>query len=167
MLKLVEPYFNNNRNVTTDNYFVTFTLGKILKQIAFTLVGSLWANKTCILVELKFTIGTVRWAFHVDCTLMSQVVKPKKSVYLLCTMHYGNKMGPRGKSAITEYYNKIKGGIDMMDYMLGYYTCKRSTLRWPLAMFFNMVDIMALAVNIIYDDVHKVQTKHQAHEERS
>lgn len=39
-----------------------------------------------------------------------------------------------------------------MDKMLSAYTTKRKTLRWPLAMFYSMLDISALAAFIIYSE---------------
>ncbi|XP_039968970.1 uncharacterized protein LOC120780787 [Bactrocera tryoni] len=41
-----------------------------------------------------------------------------------------------------------------MDQMLTGYSCKRSTNRWPLAMFYNMLDIAGLASFIIYDELN-------------
>lgn len=37
-----------------------------------------------------------------------------------------------------------------MDKMLGCYTVKRTTSRWPLAFFFNMIDVASLAAYIIF-----------------
>ena len=37
-----------------------------------------------------------------------------------------------------------------MDKLLGEYTCKRRTNRWPLALFFNCIDVAALSTYIIY-----------------
>ncbi|XP_036340277.1 uncharacterized protein LOC118749576 [Rhagoletis pomonella] len=37
-----------------------------------------------------------------------------------------------------------------MAQMCSKYSCKRATRRWPLAMFYNLVDIAALATYIIY-----------------
>ena len=54
------------------------------------------------------------------------------------------------KPEIIKYYNKTKGGIDTMDKMLGEYTVKRRTLRWPLAFFYNMIDVTGLACYVIY-----------------
>ncbi|XP_054734462.1 acid sphingomyelinase-like phosphodiesterase 3b [Anastrepha obliqua] len=39
-----------------------------------------------------------------------------------------------------------------MDKMLSAYSTKRKTLRWPLAMFYNMLDVSALASFIIYSE---------------
>ena len=48
------------------------------------------------------------------------------------------------------YYNKYKTGVDTMDQMVSRYTCHRRTQRWPLAMFFNILDVGALAAYLIY-----------------
>ncbi|XP_075155596.1 uncharacterized protein LOC142228957 [Haematobia irritans] len=40
-----------------------------------------------------------------------------------------------------------------MDQMLGTYNCKRATQRWTLAMFYNMLDVAALAAFTIYNEM--------------
>ena len=40
-------------------------------------------------------------------------------------------------------YNATKGGVDNMDKLVSAYSFKRRTLRWPLAIFFNILDIPA------------------------
>lgn len=44
-----------------------------------------------------------------------------------------------------------KGGVDTLDKMLRGFTCKRKTNRWPMVMFFNMVDVAALAAFRLYE----------------
>ena len=44
-----------------------------------------------------------------------------------------------------------------MDQMLGTYTCKRGTKCWPLAMFYNIVNVAALASFIAYNDLNPSQ----------
>ncbi|XP_036342940.1 uncharacterized protein LOC118752193 [Rhagoletis pomonella] len=56
------------------------------------------------------------------------------------------------KPNIILFYNNTKGGVDVMDHMLGQYTTKRKTNRWPLAVFYNMIDISALAAYIVYSE---------------
>ncbi|KAL1457149.1 hypothetical protein WDU94_001810 [Cyamophila willieti] len=53
------------------------------------------------------------------------------------------------KPEIITFYNQTKGGVDTQDKMLTEYTVKRKTWRWPLALFFNMIDVTALAAYII------------------
>ncbi|XP_075162441.1 uncharacterized protein LOC142235097 isoform X1 [Haematobia irritans] len=55
------------------------------------------------------------------------------------------------------YYNANKCGVDTMDQMLGTYSCKRATQRWPLAMFYNMVDVAALAAFTIYNEMKPIK----------
>ena len=54
------------------------------------------------------------------------------------------------KPEIIKYYNKTKGGVDTMDRMLDEYIVKRRTLRWPLAFFYNRIDVTGLACFVIY-----------------
>lgn len=42
-----------------------------------------------------------------------------------------------------------------MDQMVTHFSCKRKTNRWPMAMFFNMVDIMGLAAYAMYRDCER------------
>lgn len=49
-----------------------------------------------------------------------------------------------------------------MDQMLTKYTTKRRTNRWSLSFFYNMIDIMALASYIIYDENMCVKNKEGA-----
>ena len=40
-------------------------------------------------------------------------------------------------------YNATKGGVDNIDKLVSAYSCKRRTPRWPLAILFTILDIMA------------------------
>lgn len=84
-------------------------------------------------------------------SMCSYVPKKNRVVTLLSTMHSDDNItGPNHKPEMILYYNSTKGGVDNMDKMVTYYSTKRKTLRWPHAMFFNMIDIAALAAYIIY-----------------
>src|SRR4029434_2373785 len=50
------------------------------------------------------------------------------------------------KPEILMDYNATKGGVDNMDKLVSAYSFKRRTLRWPLAIFFNILDISAYAL---------------------
>ena len=54
------------------------------------------------------------------------------------------------KLEIIKYYNKTKGSVGTMDKMLGEYTLKQQSLLWPLAFFYNMIDVTGLACYVIY-----------------
>ncbi|KAJ8391848.1 hypothetical protein AAFF_G00084640 [Aldrovandia affinis] len=40
-------------------------------------------------------------------------------------------------------YNATKGGVDNLDKLLACYSCQRRTLRWPLVIIFNILDVSA------------------------
>ena len=46
-----------------------------------------------------------------------------------------------------------------MSKMLGRYTTKRLTQRWPLAFFYNILDVTCLAAYILYYENNKVLPK--------
>ena len=48
------------------------------------------------------------------------------------------------------YYNKTKGGVDNLVHFVTLCTCKRKILRWPMAIFFNMIDVAVLAALIVW-----------------
>ena len=88
--------------------------------------------------------------------LCSYVPKKNKALTLLSTQHYscGVDMTTENRKLVAILdYNANKSGVDTMDQMLGTYKCKRSTNRWPLAMFYNKVDIAALAAFVIYNEM--------------
>ena len=77
-----------------------------------------------------------------NVAICSTVPKPNKNFILLSTMHYtDNVSGAKKKPEVILYYNSTKSGVDTMDKMVGHYTTKRKSLRWPVAFFYNIVDI--------------------------
>lgn len=109
-------------------------------------------------------VKSTNFAYNHDATLCSYVPKKNKSVVLLSSMHMtGNVEETQAATPqIIKYYNKTKGGVDVMDKMLGEYTVKRRTLRWPLAFFYNMIDVAGLACYIIYREHNtRFRTKDQ------
>lgn len=84
-----------------------------------------------------------------QCVCTSQ--RRGKALYCFVTQHYTTQVsGNQWKPEAIAYYNKTKSAVDIMDKMLGEYTTKRTTRRWPFAFFFNILDVAALAAYIIY-----------------
>lgn len=42
---------------------------------------------------------------------------------------------------IIEFYNSTKGGVDTLDQLCHSYSCGRKTRRWPLCLFYNLLNI--------------------------
>ncbi|KAJ4435065.1 hypothetical protein ANN_23639 [Periplaneta americana] len=74
--------------------------------------------------------------------------KPKRNLLMLSTQHYDDAIGapsdPKKKTVINLYYNDTKGGVDTVDQMVRKYSTKRATRRWPVSIFYTLVDIAAL-----------------------
>lgn len=89
-----------------------------------------------------------------NVTILPYVAKVDKYVLLLSTEHYTRATTTTDKCKLTAIldYNVNKAGVDTMDQMLSGYSCKRSTNRWPLSMFYNMLDISCLASYIIHKE---------------
>ena len=47
------------------------------------------------------------------------------------------------KPEMIAHYNFGKKGVDQLDEEVEEFTCRRKTVRWPLLLFFNMLDISA------------------------
>ncbi|PSN55839.1 hypothetical protein C0J52_02725 [Blattella germanica] len=65
---------------------------------------------------------------------------------MLSTQHRDAAVQVDGKkkSDINLYYNATKGGLDSIDQMARVYSVKRGTRRWPLSMFYSLIDIVAI-----------------------
>lgn len=51
-----------------------------------------------------------------------------------------------------EYYNSTKFGVDTLDQMSRKYSVKAGARRWPLQVFFNILDLAAINAWIIYKE---------------
>lgn len=157
--KLMNKYLFTGRTLYADNFFASLQLAEELLTQKTAFVGTLRANKPYIprefLKNRTRQIHSSLFGFHNnDVALCSYVPKKNKAVILISTAHYTtNVQGPHSKPMVILDYNKNKAGVDTMDQMLGEYTCKRATKRWPLAMFYNILDIAALASFIAYNEV--------------
>ncbi|GBP85250.1 PiggyBac transposable element-derived protein 4 [Eumeta japonica] len=148
VLRLCKPIYNSNRNVTTDNWYSSIELSEELKNKGLTTVGTLKKNKAVIPKEFlpnkNKPINSSIFGFTKECTLVSFVPKKNKAVVLYSTMHHDNTVNSETqKPEIIEYYNSTKSGVDSVDQKCSVYSCSRRTHRWPMAVFFRIVDMSA------------------------
>ena len=66
-------------------------------------------------------------------------------VTIKSTMHLSKRKEVRSKTKpkVIMYYNSTKGGLNTMDQLVRGYSTKRMTRRWPMAIFYYMVDVSA------------------------
>ncbi|CAJ1079156.1 uncharacterized protein LOC109196619 [Xyrichtys novacula] len=107
VMRLMEPFLDKGRNVTTDNFFTSLSLAQQLLRRKTTILG---------------TVNKIRQEI------------PQSSRQRDCN----------------ELYNATKCSVDVMDQMVREYTVRTGTWRWPVAVFYNMIDMAALDAHVLY-----------------
>ena len=152
--RLAIPIYKSGRNLTTDNFFTSFNLAKFLLDNNLTLVGTVRKNKAFLPIDFqssKGASGSIKFLFQNRITLVKYNQKKNKSVVLLSSQHHQPEINENsGKPEIVHYYNQTKGGVDTLDQIIRYYSCKRATRRWPLAIFYNVLDTAAYNSFLLY-----------------
>lgn len=157
--RLVEPIANTGRNVTCDNFFTSVPLAvDLLNNMRTTLVGTLRKNKREIppifIATKERPQNTSMFAFGKECLLTSYVPKKNKYVLVLSTMHDKDIIDPRTGNAqkpeVITFYNQTKSGVDVVDKLKSLYSVSRISCRWPLTIFFSVLNICGINCQIIY-----------------
>lgn len=63
--------------------------------------------------------------------------------------------GSDKKPTIILDYNKNKGGVDNLDKLTATYTCQRMTRRWPMVVFYNILDASACNAFVLWTHIHQ------------
>ena len=72
---------------------------------------------------------------------------------MLSTMHSQPEVDEglaNKKPMVVLFYNSTKSGVDIVNRMVRTYSCKRMTRRWPVTLFYNMIDVRAVNAFIIW-----------------
>ncbi|XP_038584333.1 piggyBac transposable element-derived protein 4-like isoform X2 [Micropterus salmoides] len=145
--------------VTCDNFFTSYALAEELLRRKMTLVGTIRKNKPELppeLVNIKHRAPlSSLFAFTKTHTLVCYVPKRGKNVTLLSTKHREPALSDfdHKKPVIITDYNSCKGGVDNLDKCVGTYSCRRKCYRWPLALFYNMLDVSAYNAFVLWTAV--------------
>lgn len=155
LVRLCEPVKNTNRNVTSDNWFSSIEAVEELSKRGLTYVGTLKKDKLIIpsefLPNTKRTVGSSDHAFNGQNTLVSFVPKKNRAVVLISNMHHSAHINEEsGKPEIIMFYNETKCGVDLMDMRCAVYSSGRRTRRWPLAVFYRLVNVCSVNTFIMY-----------------
>ena len=82
----------------------------------------------------------------------------KKHVAVLSTMHHDDNFDVEARKPEIVMYNAAKGEVDSMDQMCHAVTTKRKTNRWPMLLFYNMLDFASIAALVVW---HKVNSSYK------
>lgn len=167
VLRLVEPVQGSNRNITGDNWFTSLPLARtLLNNKKLTYVGTMRKNKREIPKEFladknKIPASSI-FGFQEDITLVSYCPKKNKTVLLLSTMHHDASIdqstNEKNKPEIVTFYNSTKVGVDLVDQLCGNYDVSRNTRRWPMVLFFDLLNIIGINAACIYKSHHFNET---------
>ena len=152
---LVRPWYRSGHNVVADNFFCSIPLADELLEKNLTLLGTLRKNKPEIPLEMLPCMDRAEYSsifgFDGKITIVSYVPKPNHAVLDLSTTHHDMQTeGEKQKPVIITHYNQTKSGMDNLDHSAGLFSVKRKTRRWPLVLFFNMLDVGAIASFVIW-----------------
>ena len=158
--RLISHLKGTFRNLTMDNWYTSYTLAMSLLEDKITLVGTLKKNKREIPAEFlpnkQKPISSSMFGFQKHATLVYFTPKKNKSVVLLSTMHRDAAVDAETKkSQIIQFYNSLKGGVNTVDQPCGNYSVSRRTRRWPLCVFFHLVNIAGVNGQILFNKTRK------------
>jgi hypothetical protein len=159
VLQLLQNYTMKGYNVTADNFFSQLPLIITLRKQRTTFVGTVRSNRRELPME-AVSVSKERVLYSTDfyveengILLTSYKAKSTKNVLLLSSRHeYGSVSDESAKMKpnTIRFYNDTKFGVDALDNMCKTCTVKSGVRRWPLATFFNMLDLAAINAFILY-----------------
>ena len=159
--KLAHHLFNKGYNITTDNFFTNVQLARELKDKKTSLVGTVRSNSKGLPKQLTdIILRQNQSAFVCDkanTLLVKYQCKRNRGVYLLSTMHTNPAVAEdeKAKPLVIQFYNKEKCGTDIVDSMLRMMSSRCATRRWPVAVWQNLLDIVALNAWIVFQQATK------------
>lgn len=156
VLRLSDIIRNSGRNITCDNFFTSIPLIDILqREYRLTVIGTIRKNKKELPKQFTESRGREEksslFGHRSNCTLVSYIPKKNKNVLLVSSMHDDAKINEEtGKPDIIMDYNATKGGVDTVDKMCETYNAARGTNRWPMVVFYSLMNVTGINSYIIY-----------------
>lgn len=158
--RLVEPYKNTGRNITTDSFFTSLKLAKSVKTKGFSYVGTVNRARREIPPSFKSVRNEIFSSAvrkNDNITLTSYQGKKNKNVILLSTLHSSVEFESNEKKTpdVIKFYNSTKFGVDVLDQMARKYSVKAPSRRWPVHVFYNILDLAGINAWILYKEATK------------
>ena len=128
------------RNTSMERYLTSMTISEYLLDKGMTVVGTIRSDRAGTAKEIKETKSRERpstlYAYNTDIksVLVSYVIKTKsgvKNVLVLSSMHRNalTTKDERKKPHVITFYDRTKGGVDVMDMMAGVHTTRFKSRR--------------------------------------
>jgi hypothetical protein len=169
VMELMKPYYWHGHNVTTDSFFTSLALAKDLHVKRTTLLGTVRWNRRELPKEVhtfqaemkRFESKLLEEESH-TATMTLYKSKPRKAVILFSSQHRVCHVDETHKKRLPETiasYNGTKHGVDICDQMTRLYTTKAQTRRWPMHVFYNLLDIGGINAWRLYTQVTNEKIK--------
>ncbi|GFY08146.1 piggyBac transposable element-derived protein 4-like [Trichonephila clavipes] len=160
VLRLIEPFTNETRNIITDHFFTTLILSQMLKTKNTSLTGTMKRNRKevpeCV-KKVNMPLYDTLLLVHDDITLIVyKGEKTSKNVLLLSSFHITVDIGnnhPKKLPETISFYNPTKSGVGIADQMARRYSVKAGSRWWPIHVFSNILDLAGNNSWILYKDV--------------
>ncbi|KAJ8874725.1 hypothetical protein PR048_025591 [Dryococelus australis] len=145
--------------ITPDSYFTSVSLANELKKRKTRLVETLNIARR----EVPSSVTLTRDLLHTtillisnDTVLTSYQGKVTKNVLVLSTLHTEVNIDQQIEKMIPEiikFYNGTKYGVDIVDQMTHKYTTRAMSRRWPVHVFYNILDLACINAHTHYKDM--------------
>ncbi|XP_037028699.1 uncharacterized protein LOC119068939 [Bradysia coprophila] len=144
-----------------DNFFTGTSNAKVLKQKRISVVGTVnknrrWLPPTARKKNARLSLHeTVVFTGPQKETLTVYQSKKSKSVGILSTFHDSVTVDDttNKKPDTIHFYNNTKYGVDIADGMAKAHSVKAASRRWPVHVFYNVLDLAAINAWILYREV--------------
>ena len=152
VIELMKPLYGKGYNVTCDNFFTNADLSEKLIEKRCSIVGTVRQCRGEIPDTKNLQLHESKFYQNGKMNLTAYQAKRSKTVYLLSTLHTGTSCETEGKRKphSVVFYNNNRYGVDMLDSMCRQMTTKAGCRRWPLAVFFNILDLAGVNAHILY-----------------
>lgn len=162
VFRLMKEFFKLGANLTMDKSLVDLHLAGELIAKNTTMTGLIRANKQELPKIFKSAEEAIKrgqnkaiFYYSKSCELVSYTSNTNENVLLLSTAHATDEINTEsGKPLAIHDYDEQKVDGDLFDKALRSYTCKRKSNRWPMLLFYNMIDVAALAALRLYELSH-------------
>jgi len=152
--KVSEPIHNTCRNITCGTWFTSVPLVDTMREkFSLTMVGSLRRDEIPEVpssFKKAFVKGRYQVAYHDNKTLVSYKTEKNKMILLLSSLHANGDIKIENKPEIVLYYNKTKEASNIFEQLCHEYTVSRKTHRWPIRIFYGMMDQAAVNSFVLY-----------------
>ncbi|KAJ4446385.1 hypothetical protein ANN_13081 [Periplaneta americana] len=119
------------------------------------MLGIIQKNKPELPQQMNKEVHSSSFYFTHDITVVHCISKKNKNFVIMSTLHHDNEVSNRNdkKPQMILDYNASEGAVDIFDQVTYTYTCERKTNRWPVILFYNILDVSAYNAYVLWTSI--------------